>query len=44
MDGELRGEADFLIKCDTPSDLGNYSYEVYDLKLQETFDQGMLLK
>ena len=33
MDGELRGEADFLIKCDTPSDLGNYSYEVYDTKI-----------
>ena len=32
MDGELRGEADFLIG-DTPSDLGNYSYEVYDTKI-----------
>ena len=33
VDGDLRGEADFLIKCDTPSDLGDYSYEVYDTKI-----------
>ena len=33
VDGDLRGEADFLIKCDTPSELGNYSYEVYDTKI-----------
>jgi predicted RecB family nuclease len=32
-DGDLRGEADFLIKCDTPSELGDYSYEVYDTKI-----------
>lgn len=28
-----QGFADFLIKCDTPSNLGNYSYEVLDTKL-----------
>ena len=33
VDGDLRGEADFLIKCDTPSKLGDYSYEVYDTKI-----------
>jgi len=33
IDDNLRGEADFLIKCDTKSDLGNYSYEVYDTKI-----------
>ena len=27
------GDADFLIKIDTPSSLGNYSYEVLDTKL-----------
>jgi uncharacterized protein len=29
----LEGEADFLIKCNTPSELGDYSYEVYDTKI-----------
>ena len=33
VDENFRGEADFLIKCDTPSDLGDYSYEVYDTKI-----------
>ena len=33
IDGELRGEADFLIKCSTPSKFGDYSYEVYDTKI-----------
>ena len=28
-----QGFADFLIKCDTQSNLGNYSYEVLDTKL-----------
>ena len=30
------GHTDFLIKCETPSDLGSYSYEVYDVKLATT--------
>lgn len=33
IDGDFRGEADFLIKVDTASDLGNFSYEVYDTKV-----------
>lgn len=33
IDGDFRGEADFLIKVDTTSDLGNFSYEVYDTKV-----------
>ena len=33
VDENFRGEADFLIKCDTPSELGDYSYEVYDSKI-----------
>ncbi len=31
-----RGDADFLLKCDTPSQLGNFSYEVLDTKLAKT--------
>ena len=31
-----RGDADFLIKIDTPSKLGQYSYEVLDTKLART--------
>ncbi len=30
------GYADFLIRCDTPSALGDYSYEVLDTKLAQT--------
>lgn len=33
FDKPWQGYADFLIKCDTPSKLGNYSYEVLDTKL-----------
>lgn len=32
----LRGDADFLIKCDTPSSLGDFSYEVLDTRLVRT--------
>ena len=32
IDEDFRGEADFLIKVNTVSDLGHYSYEVYDTK------------
>ena len=31
-----RGDADFLIKCDMPSSLGDFSYEVLDTKLART--------
>ena len=30
------GYADFVLKCGTPSSLGNYSYEVLDTKLAQT--------
>jgi predicted RecB family nuclease len=33
FDGRWRGHADFLLKVDTPSDLGPWSYEVADTKL-----------
>jgi predicted RecB family nuclease len=33
IDENFRGEADFLIKTNIPSDLGDYSYEVYDTKI-----------
>ena len=35
FDNPWQGYADFLIKCDTPSNLGNYSYEVLDTKLAQ---------
>lgn len=31
-----RGDADFLLKCNTPSSLGDFSYEVLDTKLAQT--------
>ena len=31
-----RGDADFLVKCDAPSRLGDFSYEVLDTKLART--------
>jgi len=33
FDGRWRGHADFLIRVETPSDLGPWSYEVWDTKL-----------
>ena len=33
FDGKWRGHADFLLKVDRPSDLGDFSYEVSDTKL-----------
>jgi len=33
IDEDFRGECDFLIKLNAPSDLGNFSYEVYDTKI-----------
>lgn len=32
-DGDFAGHVDFLVRCDRPSKLGNYSYEVVDTKL-----------
>ena len=33
IDDNFRGEVDFLIKTEKPSDLGDYSYVVYDTKV-----------
>ena len=33
LDAGWRGDADFLVKCDKPSALGDFSYEVLDTKL-----------
>ncbi len=35
IDDNLRGEADFLIKTNISSDLGDYSYEVFDTKVSK---------
>ena len=40
----LRGDADFLIKCDTPSDLGDFSYEVLDTKLARTAEPKHIMQ
>lgn len=42
--GCWRGRADFLIRSDTPSDLGSYSYEVYDTKLARSTRAGTILQ
>ena len=39
-----RGDADFLIKCDTPSGLGNFSYEVLDTKLVRTAEPKNIMQ
>ncbi|MEG9861742.1 MAG: TM0106 family RecB-like putative nuclease [Parvularculales bacterium] len=36
FDTPWRGDADFLIRCDRPSRLGDFSYEVLDTKLART--------
>ena len=36
LEDSWRGDADFLIKCSTPSKWGDYSYEVLDTKLAKT--------
>lgn len=42
--GSWRGDADFLIKCDTPSGLGDFSYEVLDAKLSRTADPQYIMQ
>jgi uncharacterized protein len=42
--GYWRGRADFLVKCATPSALGNWSYEVLDAKLARETRTGTLLQ
>lgn len=39
-----RGDADFLIKCDTPSSLGDFSYEVLDTKLARTAEPKHIMQ
>ena len=39
-----RGNADFLIKCNTTSRLGNYSYEVLDTKLSRKIEVKYILQ
>ena len=43
-DGRWQGRADFLVRTDTPSDLGSFSYEVYDTKLALSTRAGTLLQ
>ena len=38
------GDADFLIKCDTPSSLGDFSYEVLDTKLTRTAEPKHIIQ
>ncbi|OED38001.1 nuclease [PVC group bacterium (ex Bugula neritina AB1)] len=40
----LRGDADFLMKCDTPSALGDFSYEVLDTKLARTAEPKHIIQ
>lgn len=44
FDGKWRGQADFLLRVDAPSDLGSWSYEVYDTKLARQTRAGTLLQ
>ena len=39
-----RGDADFLIKCDTPSSLGDFSYEALDTKLARTAEPKHIMQ
>ncbi len=39
-----RGDADFLIRCDSPSALGPYSYEVADTKLAHTAEPKHIIQ
>lgn len=43
-DSFWQGYSDFLIKCDTPSDLGDFSYEALDAKLARTADPKHILQ
>src|ERR1700682_6108484 len=44
FDGRWRGHADFLLRVDTPSDLGHWSYEVADTKLARRVKTSALLQ
>lgn len=44
FDGTFRGHADFLLRVESPSALGVYSYEVADTKLSRSIKAGALLQ
>jgi uncharacterized protein len=44
LDGPWRGRADFLIRVDRPSGLGQWSYEVVDTKLARTTKSGAVIQ
>ncbi|MDN7135347.1 TM0106 family RecB-like putative nuclease [Pseudidiomarina terrestris] len=44
MDDRFAGYADFLVKIDVPSELGDYSYVVWDTKLSKTAKVTHLLQ
>jgi uncharacterized protein len=44
MDDEFAGFADFVVRIDKPSVLGDYSYEVWDTKLSKTVKVTHLLQ
>ena len=44
FDGRWRGHADFLLRVDTPSDLGAWSYEVADAKLARRVKAAAVLQ
>ncbi|HEY7463485.1 MAG TPA: TM0106 family RecB-like putative nuclease [Candidatus Limnocylindria bacterium] len=44
FDGIWRGYADFLLRCDGPSNLGDHHYEVADTKLARKTKGGALLQ
>jgi uncharacterized protein len=44
FDGRWRGRADFLLRVDTPSALGDWSYEVADAKLARSVKVAALLQ
>jgi uncharacterized protein len=44
FDGRWRGHADFLLRVDTPSDLGDWSYEVADAKLARHVKAAAILQ
>jgi predicted RecB family nuclease len=44
LNGPWRGRADFLIRVQTPSSLGSWSYEVVDTKLARSTKSGAILQ
>ena len=44
VEAPWRGIADFLVKCDTPSDLGAWSYEAWDTKLASRAKPAFVLQ